>query len=469
MNKNIVQDVIPPKRSIRNVKLPARTSNVATTTTTKKSSPKIQKEPAVSEPLDFSRPVSIKTEVPPVSMDSVSSGKPPIDTSTYKYEYDEPSKPRKNVLYISLVILLVLVGFGVSAFFKSAKITITPKNETSVLDDTFSAKKDSTVGLGYQIVTVTDSVEKNVETTGETKVDLKARGTIVIYNSYSSQPQKLVATTRFQTPEGLVYRLLSPVSVPGSSVVGGKTVAGSIEAIVEADKTGTSYNVGLKDFTVPGLKGDPKYTKIYGRSKTDMTGGFSGMQRTVAKDLLDRASKEMESTLKETLSKSIVSQIPNDFVLYNTSLTFKFESVSQTNNPSGGAILRKKATATAIIFDKGAISRTLLSKVLPNSVDENIKITNLNELDFAYASGTPSDINTANNIAFSLKGSPNFVWVVDENKLKSELLGLSKKEATSVISKHSNIKEAWIETKPFWNQTIPTDPNKVNLINTLTK
>lgn len=467
-NKNLVQDVIPPKKSIRNVKLSERGADLSSGV--KKTAPRFPKESAKQEEMveDFSRPVAIKTEAP-IRVDTINNNKPPVvPTNTYKYEFDEPKKSSKKVLYLSVLVLVVLGGFGVSAFFKSAKITITPKNQTVALDDSFSAKKESsTGGLVFQVVTVVKDIEKNVQATGEAKVEKKARGTITIYNAYSTQSQKLVATTRFQTPEGLVYRLINAVTVPGTLVKSGKTVAGSIDAEVEADKVGADYNVGLKDFSVPGLKGDPKYSKIYGRSLTEMTGGFSGIQKIVEPGVLSQATIEMEEALKASLSKDISSQIPADFVIYGTSLTYKFDPVTQANSSTGGALLKKKGTASAIIFDKGLLSRTLVSKLLPSSANDTIKVTNLEDLDFSFATQTPASINTASSIAFSLKGNPQFVWVFDENKIKSQLLGLSKTEAKNVIIKYPTIKEAWIETQPFWNQIIPTDPNKVTLINTL--
>ena len=44
---------------------------------------------------------------------------------------------------------------------------------------------------------------------------------------------------------------------------------------------------------------------------------------------------------------------------------------------------------------------------------------------------------------------------------------LSKKNAMSVVGTYSTIQEALITTRPFWNSTIPSDPAKVTLVNTL--
>ena len=98
-----------------------------------------------------------------------------------------------------------------------------------------------------------------------------------------------------------------------------------------------------------------------------------------------------------------------------------------------------------------------------------IKITNLNKLNFTINQAGTFDSSTSISLGFSLSGDANLVWIFDENKLKADVLGLSKKNAMAVISTYKTIKEAWIETSPFWNSTIPKEAKKVTLVNTLTK
>src|SRR5581483_7412448 len=281
-----------------------------------------------------------------------------------------------------------------------------------------------------------------------------------IFDNYSAQPQKLVATTRFQTPEGLVFRLINPVTVPGKQ--GG--VPGSVEVTVAADKPGDAYNICLEDFTIPGFKGDPKYSAIYARSKTPMTGGFTGLQAAVSAADISQADTDLQTELKASLITDLSSQIPANFVLYPQSMSFSFNPVRQSSSGSGSAVLTKTGTANAIIFDRSALTAAILSKISADTQD-TIKITNLQDLNFAYTDPN-IDITQANTATFTLNGTASMVWVFDQNKLKSDLLGKSKNDAESLIATYPSIKEAWIETKPFWNQSIPGDPAKVTLVNT---
>ncbi|MFA5888797.1 MAG: hypothetical protein WCW47_00570 [Candidatus Paceibacterota bacterium] len=459
MKKKIVQDVIPPKKTIRNVELLYRA----------KRSEKIPKE-------------VVKQNIPVIPEVSESNSTSNTETFSetenfsYKYEYDEPVRHSKKILYVSVVLFVLALSFGISALFKSAEIRIIPRSEISSIDENFKALKNlSTNGLGFQTVTTTKDIEKTVSATDEEQVEKKAIGKIVVYNNYSVQPQALVKTTRFETPDGLVFRTVEDITVPGIQIKSDKAVAGSIEVGVEADKPGPKYNIGLKDFSIAGFKGTPKYTKIYGRSRTEMSGGFVGTQKTVSKETINKIDEEIKELLKTSLSKDIISQIPENFVLYQNSTSFKFEPITQINvtteesGTTNTIILKKKGSISAIIFDKGSLSRAIVSKILPDVASDIIKITNLESLNFTFQSETQFNPNTDTFLNFNLKGEANFQWVFDENKLKFELLGMSKNNAITIISKYDTIKEAKIETHPFWNKTIPKDSNKVTLINTLAK
>lgn len=478
MKKNVVQDIVPPsKKSIRNVEIPSRRTKASSTVSEKKPSTfdysaKVvpQKTNMIGLPTEESKLSELGQQIPVGSQGAPAiSAQEPLNAkatsvlgrSEYKYEYDEPKKSSKKVLYISLVILILALAFGISALFKSAKITVAPKQQQVHLNSNLTANKNDESGLSFQIVTISKDIQKTVTSTGQTSVQKKASGTVVIFNNTSSS-QKLVATTRLQTPEGLIFRLNTAVTVPAKQIVSGTAVPGSVSVVATADLAGDKYNVGLKDFTIPGFKGDPKFNQIYARSKTPMAGGFSGMQSSVSPQALASSTAEMQNSLKTSLATDIVSQIPANFIFYKNSMSFSFAPITQVSGSNSSAVLDEKGTAYAIIFDRGMLSRSIASLY---SITDTIKIDSLDGLNFAYSSSTPFDPSgNANTLNFSLGGDANIIWVFDANKLKTDLLGLSKNQAKTVISGYPAITEAWIETRPFWNQTISSDPKKVELL-----
>lgn len=453
--KNIVQDVVPGRRSIRNIELPnRRKSSVAN---------RIPKPERNDPEEEFTRPVSIKREIIKEDEEIENAS----DAYSYEYEDNTP-KSSKKLLYISATIAILVIAFGISALFKKAVITITPQSKVMSLDATFKAQKDSTGGtLGFQVVSVTKELQKDVEASGEENVSIKSKGVITIFNN-TTQSQKLVATTRFETPEGLIYRIPNAVTVPARTIKDGKTIPGSIDSTVEADAPGDKYNIGLKDFKIPGFKGDPKFEQIYGRSKSEMTGGFQGARKVVSEDVLSDANVQLENDLKTSLSSEIKSQIPNNFVLYDSGVSYEFSATIQGETTESKASIKKKGTAYAFIFDKTALTREIVKNLIPESIEDNIRISNLNALDFSF-SGSIAEAEKNGVLDFKLAGQPEFVWVFDENSLLSDVSGLGKIDAKQAISKYPSIKEAYIKTYPFWNPSIPQDVDKIQIINTFDK
>jgi hypothetical protein len=469
--KNIVQDVIPSRRSIRSVELPSRKEKLAERFVAQKSSPRESLSEVAPKPTK--KGITIKKSDTKASSSSNANEMSDHDMLNrgYDYEEDKDSHSSKKILYASVIIFIIALGFGISAFFRKAVITVTPKNESKNFEEKFVAKKeDSLGGLLFQTVVLTKEVEETVTATSEQKVSRKATGKVIVYNNYSSTPQKLVINTRLQTADGLVYRLTAPVSIPGKKVISGKTVAGSVEVSVIADATGSKYNIGLTDFTVPGFKGDPRYATVYARSKTTMSGGFEGVEKVVSPDIISQAEEAMDQMIKDYLAQEIGSQIPENYILYPTSISYVFGPVTQAGGTSTTtALLKKKGTATAIIFDKGSLTRVILSKVLQNTSDDIIKIPNLQTLTFAYTNEGSFNPTTSTTLEFVLSGTAQFEWVFDAQKLKADLLGLSKEKGMKVIGNQKAIKEAWIETRPFWSSTIPAKQESVTIVNTLEK
>lgn len=466
--KNIVQDVVPKGKTIRNVSLPQRRmppvfgENSDIKTPAPKPVSRIGRESIPNATSDVIK----KPLVQEKSQEKVQEK----ETPSYDYTYDEPTRSSRKLLWISLAIVGLVAALGVSVFFKSATITLTPRNETKALDEVFTAKKDAALtGLGFQVVTVSKDVESAVAAGAEQDVNTKARGTIVIYNNHSAEPQSLIATTRFETEDGVLFRLVSPVTVPGKK---GNT-PGSIEGTVEADLAGDASNIPLSDFTLPALKGTTKYKNMYARSKTVMSGGFSGKQKTISEDVLKAADTALEKQLRDSLVNDIATQIPENFVLFPADIAYDIQPATQVAAPTGtqGAMLRKKGSAQAVIFDKGALSRAIVAKLLPSEVEVPILVSNFEALTFEYVSeytaGTDRNLSVAQEISFMLRGDAKMVWSFDEEKLKNDVLGLSKNDAENVIRKYPAIHEAWIETQPFWNQNIPKDSEKVTFVNTV--
>src|SRR3989344_3071580 len=308
MPKNI-EDIIPPerRRSIRNIpipegrrkldralddmKKPARTSGRTTDIE--------PREPAVQE----------STSLPP----------------------RRPTIPRHNRsarkrIWLSAGVALIILGFVVLSVFNGATLAYVPKSALlNFENEVYTARKTGEGNLFYSVVKLSREKGMTVPAGGEQQVSRKASGTIVVYNNASTEPQRLIENTRFESPSGKIYRIQTAITIPG------KTAApGSIEVTVYADQPGAEYNAGLSDFTVPGLKGTPRYTTIYARSKTPMTGGLVGMEKAVGAEDLANAKTELEVALKDDLWEEAKAEVPEDFILFPSLSQSVFEDMPQS-------------------------------------------------------------------------------------------------------------------------------------------
>ena len=439
MAKKILQDVLPPEnKSIRNIPLSRKRRGGDTHTSTEDiivlDSKKLLKKNTV------------------LASDNFFS---PPQKSQSKF-------PHKGV-WITGVLCLLVVGFVFSFLFVSAEVEITTKTQTIEITTPLVAEKSpDSLGLGFQTVTLSKVLGKSVEAKDEEQIDKKASGRIVIFNKNSKTTQRLISGTRFQTSSGLIYKIDSAVTVPGYSLKAGEMVAGSITATITAEKAGENYNTPLSDFTIPGFKGDPKFTNIFARSDTPMQGGFSGKIKKIASSTFLKTENELNAQLKDQLMVEVKSQIPDNFILYSDATSFTFESAPQTDLKDTSVTVNQKGTINGIILDENVLNRELASNTKPSSKEGEVYVSNLSDLKFVLPPNVALPISGDKDIPFILKGQAHFVWIFDQEQIKKNLVGKPKKELGSVISSYPAIASAKANITPFWNLSFPSKTSKIS-------
>lgn len=438
MPKNVVQDVVPAKRSIRDVPLPSR-----------------RMEEKTSEYIGEDQNDVIPKE----------KSAPPQDYD-FDYDIDEPSKEKKWTLLALIAVFGLALIFGLMSLFARASVSVLAKNITVPLQANLSASKDQPAGqFGYQIVSVSKSTQKEVIAGAEKQSDTKASGTIVIYNS-GGTVQNLLITTRFENPDGLIYKTVKAISVPKAFIQNKQTVPGSVMAQVLADQSGDKYNIGLSDFTVPGFKGSPQFKNVYGRSKTAMAGGFSGMKKSVDVATLNQAGNDLQNSLKSELEKQISTVIPQNFILFPQSISYNFGGVSEKSNDTPGkTTLQISGTASAIIFDKVLLSQKIVSVTSSSTtLNNSAEVSNLNNLKLTLLQPSAITKDYSGVVSFELKGDAKIIWLFDQSALKNDLLGIKKSDLPSLLkAKYPTIQEARAKIFPIWKGSFPSDPNKITI------
>ena len=359
------------------------------------------------------------------------------------------------------IIAVIVLLFAVLSLMRSSTLAYTPKSTPiSFSNDAVSAQKVGDAGtLLFSVVKISDDQSQIVSATGDSvRVSNKASGTITVYNNNTAS-QALVATTRFQSSDGHVYRTPKAVTIPAKTSSG----PGSVSIVVMADQAGADYNIGLVDFTVPGFKGDPKFTTVYARSQTSMTGGFVGMQKQISNDVRTGAKTNLENNLKTDLLNQAAAQVPADFILYPNLSVVNDTDLADSSSTADSVTLNEHGDFFGVMFKRSDLAAYIAANKLSLPAGQSIVIPNLEALQVSFSGDAPSDLLNATSVNLTISGSATATWQVDTTALKSDLAGKSKSDLASILANYPGIQSASAIIRPFWKSSFPTDPTQITI------
>ncbi len=389
----------------------------------------------------------------------------PIKRVRKNRDNDLFKKMKKGKIIFGLVVLFLVVVLSAKTvgFFAKAIIQITLHQEVVSIDTLVKSGKTAFFDVPFETMEIKVTKENSTQATGVKNIATKASGTIVVYNSFSSKSQKLIATTRFEAPDGKIYRIKKSIIVPGAKIIDGEVQPSSIEAVVYADKPGEEYNKELTDFTIPGFKGGPRYEKFYARSKTTMAGGFSGEVPVVSDSDFNNLKNSLEASIRTALLEKAVEKKPEGFLLYSGAIQITFsenEAQNSTDLISTNPEFKIKETGTlyAVLIPENILSKILVGKYLGEDMLGKVKINNLEKLDFDLISLDKEK----QSMVFKLSGNANFVWILDEAKLKEALIA-SPERLEEVFKNYPAIDHASIVFSPSWWRFFPEKESKIRI------
>jgi hypothetical protein len=381
---------------------------------------------------------------------------------------DGNKKKSKSLIYaIAIFILIVGGGLLASALMGGADVTVYPRHREPNVNAVFEAMKTPKTGeLAYEIMTLEAEGEKQVTASGEEEVTSQAVGTIFIYNAQQTDPVRLVTNTRFESPEGFIYKIKDSAIVPGYTMDGGKKVPGVTTAEVYADEVGEQYNINPSKFTIPGFKGDPEYTTIYAESTSAFTGGFNGKKFIIDDAELQVAQQALRTELRNSLLERIEGEKPAGFVLFKDAVTFTYESLPSVEYGENLATIKEKVLLRIPLFKEDNFAEFIAQATVPGYEQVPVRISNLDTFTFAYTSATTSssDISNSTSISFNLTGQPQIIWKYDAEKLKADLVNANKTALTGILGAYPAIEKANAVIRPFWKTKFPTKISEIKII-----
>ena len=380
---------------------------------------------------------------------------------------DGTKRGKKRILFAG-VLGVVLVGGALllSALLGKTELTLHPKINQPNISSEFTAypdKRDN--ALSYELMTLESSSESQVKASGQTEVKEKATGKIEIIKT-TEGAERIIANTRFRSPDGKVFRLTGAIVVPGAV----NNVPGTIQADVVADDVGDSYNLAANTrFDVPGFQEsglDDLYKSIYAENRTAFSGGIDGPQYKIDDAELGTARQALQIKLRDELLKRVESEKPNGFVVFPGAVAITYNQLPAVEYGNDLVTIKEQAILQIPIFKQQEIGSFLAKEAVATYSGGDVRIEDPSTLTFAYTSATTSNSVIANepSLTFKLTGKPLLVWEYDAKKLVKDLAGLPKTSINNAISAHPGIEGAKVSITPFWKRSFPENPDDIIVV-----
>ena len=389
-----------------------------------------------------------------------------------------------------------LLGASLAVFFiiayvalPGATITIEPASNvlTKAVNVTLEPSPSDPLSLkSYNISTEVEYTLNHPATGIITDDSSNASGNLTIINT-SGVDRPLVKETRFQTQDGIVFRLQEEVIVPA----GNATTPGTIVALVVADAldangvaVGERGNVGATKFFLPGLREDTR-DEHYGESYDAMTGGATVSRVQVTEDDLIAAQVQLEAELKE----KVISGLRKEVLAQSNSLGVTLKLLEAAESLDYGPALidlpyslvgqelstfdvTGSMSISGIAYNQEDLFNLLKTEIVATktpgkllvSVDENsvsLQILEVDEANHAFKITAQVQGIEEYEIDPDLEGGSKLA-----EKIKEHIAGKSVEEAKAYIQNLPEVNSVEISLWPVWSPSIPSLPENIKIVST---
>ena len=384
------------------------------------------------------------------------------------YQQVPPRAPRRRSRFSGIIVSFLIIFAGIvviavalSLLYSKASVTITPKVANFDVKGTFTAKKEVGSALMYEVITVSDSAQQTISATDGPLIQTKAKGTAFLYNEQKVQ-QKIVAGTRLSNSSGLVYRTTTTITIPAMG-----SAKGSVSVGIIADQAGAQYNMTLNvadtNLKVVAYKGGEKYAVVYGKLKTDLVGGFSGVKKIISPAAQKAAVETLEESLKDKLVAKAEKLVSKDQIFYDNAYTIEYETTEPASSDKNTAVISVKGNIYGVVFKKDSLLKSVAGKELEKFASPSYRVDKMEDLTFSIINAKDFSPKKGTSLIFSLKGPIIIVGTFSEEALKNELKGTYLKESNVIFARYPAISNAYALITPFWMRSFPNSAEKIKL------
>lgn len=316
-------------------------------------------------------------------------------------------------------------------------------------------------------------IKTTFNSTGSGQDGQSARGIITITNN-TNREWPLINRTRFQTDEGLVFRIQSYIAVKPNSTQDVQIVADDSDA--EGQIIGDRGNIPTgTTFFIPGLIDQVDKEQLFATAKEDFTGGVTSQERVVTPEDIEAAKqfarKELANQVPDLLQAELEkrnTENNQNLTLLNDSKAIQVGEIDVTVDESlvGQVIpsfeVSARVRAIAIAFDEDQLIDLLKDQIiLRKSPDKSL--TKIDEEGVTYRVIRIDDNNKIIEITATISGIEQYELSLDKQsgvrlakKITDHVAGMQVEEAERYLQNLPEIESAEIKTWPFWAPTIPS-------------
>ena len=362
---------------------------------------------------------------------------------------------RRIALGFVVVTAFILMAVVYASLIR-AEIRITPIEQqisSSFIVDVSSHPVEESEVRGRVVsrdVEISDSFSVSASAEDVTPVEGKSSGTVTITNGRTTT-QSLVATTRFLSSLGVLFRLDESVVVPAG---------GSVTAKMTADVPGASGDVSAGRFTIPGLS-ESVQTIVYGETTESMTGGLRYINVLTQEDF-DTAIM----SLKDEAVSSVREELRAEVGVFEGEalMTEDITVVSDVNVGVETDRFEVKATfrVVGVFFDKEELY-TIAEASLYQDIEPGLRPVGVSAdaLSLKIDRYNLEEETAALRVELTGAAIPS---AAHRALSRGVFASMTPAEVVAYFEENNLAKTVEVNLRPSWRKRLPHSPNKIKLL-----
>ncbi len=266
---------------------------------------------------------------------------------------------------------------------------------------------------------------------------------MVTISSTLSTPQPLVATTRFLTASGVLFRLKKAVTVPAN---------GSVQGEVVADQKGATGNIQPSIFTIPGLN-EAKQKLITAKNAVAFVGGVKSIS-VLSKEEIEKATEYLKTEILSDAKDMLRAQKKGP---YNGEAFFVDVHDQSVSAKPGDQVatfdVKLTATISGVFYDDEALKK-IAERKLYDALGQGQEFVDLGlatrqvQVDQVHTEKNAASIHVTQTAKAVLSASNQALDV-------GRFVGMNAQQVQDLLVKEKIATDTQVRCFPFWVHSIP--------------